>query len=84
MPSQRLCSFYILNNKPYVSTLLIRYSLLSGVRFKSLIDAIDTGMPSDRSFFYVMASLAEVERKLTVESTRQDWKQSKNHKIKFI
>ncbi len=70
MPSQRLCSFYILNNKPYVSTLSIHYSLLSGVRFKSLTDAIDTGMPSDRSFFHVMASLAEMERELTVESTR--------------
>ncbi|MDE9432178.1 recombinase family protein [Xenorhabdus bovienii] len=48
----------------------MHYSLLSGVRFKSLTDAIDTGMSSDRSFFHVMAGLAEMERELTVESIR--------------
>ena len=41
-----------------------------GVQFKSLTDAIDTGTPSGRFFFHVMASLAEVERELTVERTR--------------
>jgi len=41
-----------------------------GVQFKSLTDAIDTGTPSGRSFFQVMASLAEMERELTVERTR--------------
>ncbi|MHB8414924.1 MAG: recombinase family protein [Acidiferrobacteraceae bacterium] len=41
-----------------------------GVHFKSLTDAIDTGTPSGRVFFHVMASLAEMERKLTVERTR--------------
>lgn len=38
-----------------------------GVQFKSLTDAIDTGTASGRSFFHVMASLAEMERELTVE-----------------
>ncbi len=38
-----------------------------GVQFKSLTDAIDTGTPSGRFFFHVMASLAEMERELTVE-----------------
>ena len=33
-------------------------------------DAIDTGTPSGRFFFHVMASLAEMERELTVERTR--------------
>jgi len=28
------------------------------IQFKSLTDAIDTGTPSDRFFFHVMASLA--------------------------
>jgi DNA invertase Pin-like site-specific DNA recombinase len=41
-----------------------------GVQFKSLTDAIDTGTPSGRFFFHVMASLAEMERELTVEHTR--------------
>lgn len=40
------------------------------VQFKSLSDAIDTDTPSGRFFFHVMASLAEMERELTVERTR--------------
>lgn len=41
-----------------------------GIQFKSLTDAIDTGTPSGRFFSQVMASLAEMERELTVERTR--------------
>ena len=41
-----------------------------GVQFKSLTDAIDTGTASGRFFFHVMASLAEMERELTMERTR--------------
>ena len=41
-----------------------------GVQFKSLTDSIDTGTPSGRFFFHVMASLAEMERELTVERTQ--------------
>jgi DNA invertase Pin-like site-specific DNA recombinase len=40
------------------------------VQFRSLTDAIDTGTPSGRFFFHVMASLAEMERDLIVERTR--------------
>ncbi|MEQ1741129.1 MAG: recombinase family protein [Candidatus Nitrotoga sp.] len=40
------------------------------IQFKSLTDAIDTGTPSGRFFFHVMASLAEMERELTIERTR--------------
>lgn len=40
------------------------------VQFKSLTDAIDTGTTSGRFFFHVMASLAEMERELTIERTR--------------
>ena len=39
-------------------------------QFKSLTDSIDTGTPSGRFFFHVMASLAEMERELTIERTR--------------
>ncbi len=41
-----------------------------GVQFRSLTDAIDTDTASGRFFFHVMASLAEMERELTVERTR--------------
>lgn len=41
-----------------------------GIQFKSLTDSIDTHTPSGRFFFHVMASLAEMERELTVERTR--------------
>lgn len=41
-----------------------------GVQFRSLTDAIDTGTASGRLFFHVMASLAEMERELTIERTR--------------
>ena len=41
-----------------------------GIQFKSLTDSIDTGTTSARFFFHVMASLAEMERELTIERTR--------------
>ena len=41
-----------------------------GVHLNSLTNAINTGTPSGRFFFHVMASLAEMERELTVERTR--------------
>lgn len=41
-----------------------------GVQFRSLTNSIDTGTPSGRFFFHVMASLAEMERELTIERTR--------------
>ncbi len=41
-----------------------------GIHFKSLTDAIDTGTPSGRFFFHVMASLSQMERELTAERTR--------------
>lgn len=40
------------------------------VHFKSLSEAIDTGIPSGRLFFNFMASLAEMECDLIVEYTR--------------
>jgi DNA invertase Pin-like site-specific DNA recombinase len=40
------------------------------VQFESLTDSIDTGTPSGRFFFHVMASLGEMERELVVERTR--------------
>ena len=40
------------------------------MQFKGLTDAIDTGTASGRLFFHVMASLAEMERELTIERTR--------------
>ena len=41
-----------------------------GVQFKSLTDAIDTGTASGCFFFHVMASLAEMQRELTIERTQ--------------
>ena len=40
-----------------------------GVHFQSLTDSINTGTPSGRFFFHVMASLAQMERELIVERT---------------
>lgn len=40
------------------------------IEFKSLTDVIDTATTSGRFFFHIMASLAEMERELTVERTR--------------
>ncbi|SDL64455.1 Resolvase, N terminal domain [Arthrobacter sp. ok362] len=42
-----------------------------GVGFVSLTDSIDTTTASGRFFFNVMASLAQMERELMVERTRQ-------------
>jgi DNA invertase Pin-like site-specific DNA recombinase len=43
---------------------------LEEVHFKSLTDSIDTSTSSGRFFFHVMASLAEMERELTIERTK--------------
>lgn len=41
-----------------------------GINFMSLTDKIDASTAAGRFFFHVMASLAEMERELTVERTR--------------
>jgi len=40
-----------------------------GGQFQSLTDSINTGTPSGRFFFHVMASLAQMERELIVKRT---------------
>jgi DNA invertase Pin-like site-specific DNA recombinase len=42
------------------------------VHFRSLTDGIDTKTWAGRFFFHVMASLAQMERKLVIERTRAE------------
>ena len=50
-----------------------------GITFVSLTDSIDTSTPAGRFFFHVMASLAEMERELTVERTRAGLETARQH-----
>lgn len=50
-----------------------------GVNFVSITDAIDTGTPTGRFFFHVMASIAEMERDLIVERTRAGLETARRH-----
>jgi len=50
-----------------------------GIQFRSLTDSIDTGTPSGRFFFHVMASLAEMERELIAERTRAGLAVAREH-----
>jgi DNA invertase Pin-like site-specific DNA recombinase len=50
-----------------------------GIDFVSLTDSIDTSTPAGRFFFHVMASLAEMERELTVERTRAGLESARKH-----
>lgn len=42
-----------------------------GIHFKSLTDSIDTSSPMGRFIFHIMSALAEMERELIVERTRE-------------
>jgi DNA invertase Pin-like site-specific DNA recombinase len=48
-----------------------------GIHFRSLTDSIDTQTTAGRFFFHVMASLAEMERELTIERTQAGLKAAK-------
>jgi DNA invertase Pin-like site-specific DNA recombinase len=54
-----------------------------GVHFRSLTDSIDTSTASGRFFFHVMASLAEMERGLTVERTRAGLEVARSRSVSF-
>lgn len=58
---------------------LVSYFEEEGIHLVSITDSIDTSTPAGRFFFHVMASLAEMERELTVERTRAGLETARKH-----
>ncbi|MGA7362188.1 MAG: recombinase family protein [Candidatus Dormiibacterota bacterium] len=58
---------------------LVSYFEEEDIHFVSITDSIDTRTPAGRFFFHVMASLAEMERELTVERTRAGLETARRH-----
>jgi DNA invertase Pin-like site-specific DNA recombinase len=49
-----------------------------GIEFKSLTESIDTGTPSGRFFFHIMAAFAQMERELIQERTMAGLEAARN------
>jgi len=58
---------------------LVSYFEEEGIHLVSITDSIDTSTPAGRFFFHVMASLAEMERELTVERTQAGLETARKH-----
>ena len=58
---------------------LVSYFEKEEINLVSLTDSIDTSTPAGRFFFHVMASLAEMERELTIERTRAGLETARLH-----
>ena len=55
----------------------------TGIRFKSLTEAIDTETPTGRAMWQMIGVLAELERSLIVERTRAGVKAAQKRGVKF-
>jgi DNA invertase Pin-like site-specific DNA recombinase len=54
-----------------------------GVQFRSLTEEINTGTPGGKLTFHIFAALAEFERGLIIERTREGIKAARSRGVKF-
>ena len=58
-------------------------SSTGGVKFKSLMEAIDTETPTGRAMWQMIGVLAELERSLIVERAQAGMKEARRRGVQF-